>query len=113
MSDHGLEEQRRANRALRRLAADLGLGLVVGNDVHYPRREDAPLSALLLALAARRPPSARPYVAPCRASLTAEHWLKPPEAMSAAFARGTALGGPGHRDDRGSLHFRTPSASCT
>lgn len=89
VSDHGVEEERRANRALRRLAADLGIGLVAGNDVHYPRREDAPLRALTRALT-RAPaggrPSGRPYVAPCRTPLTGEHWLKPPEAMAAAFA---------------------------
>lgn len=85
VSDHGLEEERRANRALRRLAADLGVGLVAGNDVHYPRQEDAPLRALVGALAGRSPGN-RPYIAPCRAPLTGEHWLKPPEAMATALA---------------------------
>jgi DNA polymerase-3 subunit alpha len=40
MHDHGIEQQRKVNAVLPRLAKDLGLGLVAANDVHFLRRED-------------------------------------------------------------------------
>ena len=40
MHDHGIEQQRRVNAVMPRLAKDLGLGLVAANDVHFLRRED-------------------------------------------------------------------------
>lgn len=101
VSDHGLDAERHVNRALRRLAGRLGIGLVAGNDVHHPREDEARLWALARAAGAgagRTPrpragvrdaaadPRGRPYLAPCRAPLTGEHWLKPPPAMAAAFA---------------------------
>ncbi|UCC67665.1 MAG: PHP domain-containing protein, partial [Armatimonadota bacterium] len=43
----GIAEQRRVNAELVRLAADLGLGLVATNDVHYLAREDAQIHDVL------------------------------------------------------------------
>ena len=40
MHDHGIEQQRKVNAVLPRLAKDLGLGLVAANDVHFLNRED-------------------------------------------------------------------------
>ena len=40
MHDHGIEQQRRVNAVMPRLAKDIGLGLVAANDVHFLRRED-------------------------------------------------------------------------
>jgi len=40
MQDHGLEEQRRVNEAVPRLARELGLGTVATNDCHYLLRDD-------------------------------------------------------------------------
>ena len=40
MHDHGIEQQRKVNAVMPRLAKDLGLGLVAANDVHFLRRED-------------------------------------------------------------------------
>ena len=40
MHDHGLEQQRKVNAALPKLAQELGLGLVAANDVHFLTRED-------------------------------------------------------------------------
>jgi DNA polymerase III subunit alpha len=40
LHDHGMEEQRMCNRALVQIAADLGVGLVAANDVHFLRRSD-------------------------------------------------------------------------
>ena len=38
MHDHGLEAQRKCNRALPRMAQEFGLGLVAANDVHFLER---------------------------------------------------------------------------
>ncbi len=40
MHDHGLEQQRKANASLPKLAKELGLGLVAANDVHFLERSD-------------------------------------------------------------------------
>jgi DNA polymerase III subunit alpha len=40
LHDHGMEEQRKCNSALPRIARDLGVGLVAANDVHFLRRSD-------------------------------------------------------------------------
>src|SRR4029078_3187782 len=48
IQDHGLPEQRRLNEQLLRLAPELGLPLVVTNDLHYVRREQAPAHDVLL-----------------------------------------------------------------
>jgi DNA polymerase-3 subunit alpha len=48
LQDHGLAEQRRLNEQLLRLAPETGLPLVVTNDLHYVRREQAPAHDVLL-----------------------------------------------------------------
>ena len=48
LQDHGLPEQRRLNEQLLRLSPELGLPLVVTNDLHYVRREQAPAHDVLL-----------------------------------------------------------------
>src|SRR5260370_16092992 len=40
LHDHGMEEQRRCNAVLPKIAKDLGLGLAAANDVHFLRRDD-------------------------------------------------------------------------
>lgn len=40
MHDHGLEQQRKVNAALPKMAKELGLGLVAANDVHFLTRAD-------------------------------------------------------------------------
>lgn len=67
-------------RALADLAAGLGLPVVATNDVHYVRREDAPLHDVLSAVGARRAlpgPLGRP---------NAELWLKSAGEMRRLFA---------------------------
>jgi DNA polymerase-3 subunit alpha len=39
LHDHGMDEQRKCNRALPKLAREFGLGLVAANDVHFLRRQ--------------------------------------------------------------------------
>ncbi len=50
IQDHGLEEQKKTNPLLVKLARDLGVGLVATNDSHYVRREDADVHDVLLCI---------------------------------------------------------------
>ena len=48
MQDHGIEEQRPVNQGVRRIARETGLPLVITNDAHYLRKEDAAMQDVLL-----------------------------------------------------------------
>ncbi len=48
LQDHGIEEQRPVNQGIMRLARETGLPLVVTNDAHYLRKEDAKMQDILL-----------------------------------------------------------------
>ena len=48
LQDHGIEEQQPVNQGLRRIARETGLPLVITNDAHYLRREDAEMQDVLL-----------------------------------------------------------------
>ena len=48
LQDHGIEEQRYVNQELMRMARETGLPLVVTNDAHYLRKEDAKMQDVLL-----------------------------------------------------------------
>ena len=50
MQDHGLEDQKLVNQALLRMSRETGIGLVVTNDCHYTRAEDAEAHDVLLCL---------------------------------------------------------------
>ena len=50
LQDHGLEEQRAVNDRLVEMANKLGVGLVVTNDAHYLRREDAEAQDLMVCI---------------------------------------------------------------
>ena len=50
LQDHGIEEQRPVNQGVMRLARETGLPLVVTNDAHYLRREDAAMQDVLLCI---------------------------------------------------------------
>ena len=50
MQDHGIPEQRRVNQGILRLARETGLPLVVTNDAHYLRKEDAAMQDVLLCI---------------------------------------------------------------
>ncbi len=48
LQDHGIPEQTPVNQGVRRLARELNIPLVVTNDAHYLRREDARMQDVLL-----------------------------------------------------------------
>ena len=50
LQDHGIEEQTPVNQGVMRLAREMGLPLVVTNDAHYLRREDAKMQDVLLCI---------------------------------------------------------------
>ena len=50
MQDHGIPEQRPVNQGVQRLARELGLPLVVTNDAHYLRKEDARTQDVLMCI---------------------------------------------------------------
>ena len=50
LQDHGIEEQRPVNQGVMRLARETGLPLVITNDAHYLRKEDARMQDVLLCI---------------------------------------------------------------
>ncbi len=48
LQDHGIEEQTAVNQGIRRIARETGLPLIVTNDAHYLRKEDARMQDVLL-----------------------------------------------------------------
>lgn len=50
LQDHGIEEQRPVNQGVQRIARETGLPLVVTNDAHYLRKEDAEMQDVLLCI---------------------------------------------------------------
>ena len=48
LQDHGIPEQRPVNQCILRLARETGLPLVITNDAHYLRKEDAQMQDVLL-----------------------------------------------------------------
>ncbi|MBQ9930067.1 MAG: DNA polymerase III subunit alpha [Oscillospiraceae bacterium] len=48
LQDHGIDEQRTVNQGVLRIARETGLPLVVTNDAHYLRKEDAAMQDVLL-----------------------------------------------------------------
>ena len=50
LQDHGIEEQRPVNQGVMRLARETDLPLIVTNDAHYLRKEDAAMQDVLLCI---------------------------------------------------------------
>ncbi len=53
IQDHGIEEQRRINPQLIRLAKELGIELVATNDVHYIEREDCEVQDVIACISTK------------------------------------------------------------
>ena len=50
LQDHGMPEQRAVNQGVCRIARETGLPLIVSNDAHYLRKEDATMQDVLLCI---------------------------------------------------------------
>ena len=50
LQDHGIPEQRAVNQGITRIARETGLPMIVTNDAHYLRREDATMQDVLLCI---------------------------------------------------------------
>ena len=50
LQDHGIPEQRPVNQGVMRIARETGLPLVITNDAHYLRKEDAKMQDVLLCI---------------------------------------------------------------
>jgi DNA polymerase-3 subunit alpha len=50
LQDHGIDAQRPVNQGVQRIARETGLPLVVTNDAHYLRKEDARMQDVLLCI---------------------------------------------------------------
>ena len=50
LQDHGIEEQRPVNQGVMRLSRETGLPMIVTNDAHYLRKEDAAMQDVLLCI---------------------------------------------------------------
>ena len=50
MQDHGIDKQRYVNQGIMRIARETGLPLVVTNDAHYLRKEDAQMQDVLMCI---------------------------------------------------------------
>jgi len=81
LQDHGFEEQRTANRELINIHKDMNIPLVVTNDVHYIRREDAESQDVLMAIQ-----TGKSIDDPGRMKFQSEElYLKSPEEMNLLF----------------------------
>ena len=82
LQDHGLEEQISVNQQLLRISRETGLPLVVTNDAHYLRREDAYMQDVLMCVQ-----TGKTLDEPNRMRFeTQEFYLKSEEEMRARFA---------------------------
>jgi len=81
LQDHGFEEQRTVNRELLKIHKEMNIPLVVTNDVHYVRREDAENQDVLLAIQ-----TGKSVDDPSRMKFQSDElFLKSPEEMNLLF----------------------------
>lgn len=81
LMDNGLEEQKRVNEELIKIAMDTGIELVATNDCHYLRREDARAHDVLLCIQ-----TGKTLATPSRLRFkTDEFYFKDPHEMSLSF----------------------------
>ncbi len=81
LQDHGIEQQQAVNQGVRRIARETGLPLVVTNDAHYLRKEDAKMQDVLLCIQ-----TGKTVDSPNRMRFqTDEFYLKSEEELKALF----------------------------
>jgi DNA polymerase-3 subunit alpha len=82
LQDHGMQEERIANRGMIKLAKKLGLPLIATNDMHYLRREHANAHDTLLCIG-----TGKKKTDAARLRFDGqEFYMKSPEEMAALFA---------------------------
>jgi DNA polymerase-3 subunit alpha len=80
LHDHGIEEQRKCNRALPQIARDLGVGLVAANDVHFLRRSEHEAHDVMLCIG-----TGKMVQDETRMRYVPELYFKSPEEMREVF----------------------------
>ncbi len=81
LQDHGIDEQRPVNQGVMRIARETGLPMVVTNDAHYLRKEDATMQDVLLCVQ-----TGKTVDDPNRMKFqTEEFYLKSEEELKALF----------------------------
>ncbi len=81
LQDHGIPEQRAVNQGVMRLSRETGLPLIVSNDAHYLRREDATMQDVLMCIQ-----TGKTVDNPDRMKFqTEEFYLKSEEELKALF----------------------------
>ena len=102
LQDHGIAEQRPVNQGILRLARETGLPLVVTNDAHYLRREDAVMQDVLLCIQTGKTVDDQNRMK----FETQEFYLKSEEELRALFPEcGEALENTAKIADRCNLEF--------
>jgi len=81
MQDHGLSEQRVVNDGVRKLAKELGIGVVATNDCHYLLRDDHSAHDVLICIQTGTTVNNRSGM-----SYTHEHYLKSQAEMQELFS---------------------------
>lgn len=81
LQDHGILAQKKVNQLLRKLSAEIGIGLIASNDAHYLRQEDAKAHDVLLCIQTGSVVSETNRMK----FETEEFYLKSPEEMEAIF----------------------------
>ena len=82
LQDHGIEEQLSVNQGLRRIARETGLPLVITNDAHYLRKEDAEMQDVLLCVQTGKTVDEENRM---RMEPFGEYYLKSEEELQARF----------------------------
>ncbi len=82
IQDHGIDEQKRINPLLIKLANELGIGLVATNDVHYIEKEDNEVQDVIACISTKST-----IDDPTRFKMdTDQAYLKTPEEMAELFS---------------------------
>ncbi len=81
MQDHGIENQKLVNQSLLRMSRETGIALVVTNDCHYTRAEDADAHDILLCLQTGKKLSDENRLR----YEGGQYYVKSPEEMAALF----------------------------
>ncbi len=82
LQDHGIADQKRINPYLKKLAEEIGVGLVATNDIHYATRQDARYQDVLMCIQMRKTVDDDDRMK----FETDEFYIKSPEEMEKLFS---------------------------